>query len=102
MNLVGVAGQVITAGTTNATNVDLARCAVTTSGNACSGTVDDVLSTNLTIDSGENSSADAAAAAVIDTTKDDVATGQLIRVDVDAVSTTAAKGLIITLTFRLP
>jgi hypothetical protein len=101
MNLVGVAGQVIIAGTTNATNVDLARCAVTTSGNTCSGTVDDMLSTNLTIDSGENSSADAAAAAVIDATKDDVATGQIIRVDVDAVSTTAAKGLIVVLTFRL-
>jgi hypothetical protein len=39
---------------------------------------------------------------VIDTSYDGVTTGQLIRVDVDAVSTTAAKGLIVTLTFRLP
>lgn len=102
MNLVAVHAQVITAGTTNLTNVDLARCATTASGNACSGTVSDMLSTNLTIDSGENSSTTAATAAVIDTSYDDVATGQIVRVDVDAVSTTTAKGLIVTMEFQLP
>jgi hypothetical protein len=58
----------------------------------------DVLSTNITVDSGENSTDTAAAAAVIDTANDDLATGQILRFDVDAVSTTAAKGLIVTVT----
>jgi hypothetical protein len=93
-----VRAQVITAGTTNATNVDIARCATAATGNACSGTVVDVLSTNITVDSGENSTDTAAAAAVIDTANDDLATGQILRFDVDAVSTTAAKGLIVTVT----
>lgn len=102
MILLRVTAQVITAGTTNATNIDLDRCASTASGNACSGTVVDMLSTNLTVDSGENSSATAAVAAVINTANDDVATGQLIRVNVDAISTTPAQGLIVTAVFRLP
>ena len=33
---------------------------------------------------------------------DDVATNDVIRIDVDAVHTTPAKGLIVTLNFRLP
>jgi hypothetical protein len=82
--------------------VDLARCAVVATGNQCSGTVVDMLSTNLTIDSNENKSSTAAAAAVIDTANDDVSTGQVIRVDVDAIHTTPAKGLLITLVFQLP
>jgi hypothetical protein len=102
MILVAVSAQVVTAGTTNTLNVDLARCAVVATGNMCSGTVVDILSTNLTIDSGENKSSTAAVAAVIDTANDDVATDQVIRVDVDAIHATAAKGLILTLSFRLP
>lgn len=100
--LTGVSASVVTAGTTNATNVDLARCAAAATGNLCSGTVVDMLSTNLTIDSGENDSATAAAAAVIDTANDDVTTGQIIRVDVDAVSTTPPKGLIVNMEFTAP
>jgi hypothetical protein len=61
-----------------------------------------MLSTKITIDSGETGSDTAAAAAVIDTSEDDIATNDLIRVDVDAISTTAAKGLVVTLEFRLP
>jgi hypothetical protein len=102
MVLVGVTAHVTTVGTTNTLNVDLARCATVATGSTCSGTVVDVLSTNLTVDSNESKSATAAAAAVIDTANDDVATDQVIRVDVDAVHTTPAKGLILTLTFRLP
>lgn len=102
MNLVNARAQVITAGTTNTTDVQIARCAVTTSGNACSGTVSDMLSTKITIDSGENSSDSAATAAVINTSNDDVATGQVIRIDVDAISSTPAQGLMVILTFRLP
>lgn len=102
MNLVAVLANVVTAGTTGTTNVDIARCVAAASGNVCSSTVADMLSTNLTIDSGENSSSTAATPAVIDTANDDVATGQLLRIDVDAVHTTPAKGLILNLDFQLP
>lgn len=47
----------------------------------------DVLSTKVTIDSGEVSSLTAAVAAVIDTTKDDVATGDIFALDVDVAGT---------------
>ena len=62
----------------------------------------DMLSTKLTIDSGETSSATAATAAVVNTSNDDVATGDLIYVDVDAVSTTAPQGLTVVLVFEEP
>lgn len=102
-NLVGVMGHVKTAGTTGTTDVQIARCVQAATGNICSsGTPDDVLSTKLTIDSGENTSRTAAAAAAINTSNDDVAEGQVYRVDFDAVSTTAAKGYLLTLTFRKP
>ena len=92
MNLVEVHAEVITAGTTGTTDIQIAN--VTQAA--------DMLSTKLTIDSGESGSDTAAAAAVIDGTNDDVATNDMLRIDVDAISTTAPKGLIITLTFRLP
>jgi len=41
-------------------------------------------------------------AAVIDNSNDDVASWDILRIDVDAVSTTAPKGLIVTMEFRLP
>lgn len=92
MNLVEVHAEVITAGTTGTTDIQIAN--VTQAA--------DMLSTKITIDSGETGSDTAATAAVIDTANDDVATNDLLRVDVDAVSTTAAKGLIVTLGFQLP
>ena len=92
MNLIGVHAEVITAGTTGTTDIQIAN--VTDSV--------DMLSTKLTIDSGETGSDTAATSAVIDTTKDDVAINDLLRIDVDAVATTPAKGLIVTLDFRLP
>jgi hypothetical protein len=61
----------------------------------------DMLSTRITIDANEATSYTAAAAPVIDTTNDDVATGDLIAVDVD-VAGTGAKGLGVILTFTLP
>jgi hypothetical protein len=102
MNLVGVGAQVIGAGTTGTTDIQLARCAAASTGNACSGTVADMLSTKITVDSGENSSANAATPPVINTSNDDVATNQLIRVDVDAISTTPATGLIVWMNFQMP
>lgn len=61
----------------------------------------DMLSTRITIDANEWTSYTAATAAVIDATKDDVATGDILRMDVD-VAGTGAKGLVVILTFQLP
>ena len=91
-NLVWVACAVITAGTTGTTDVQIHN--VTQAA--------DTLSTKLTIDTTETDSSTAATPAVIDTANDDVATADQIRIDVDAVSTTAPKWLIIELTFQLP
>jgi len=61
----------------------------------------DMLSTLITIDANEYSSEDATTAYVINTSNDDIATGDLIRVDVD-VAGTATTGLYLTLTFEAP
>lgn len=92
MNLTRVHARVISAGTTGTTDIQLHNVT----------DAQDMLSTKLTIDSGETGSDTAATAAVINATYDDVATNDLIRVDIDAVSTTAPKGLILTLEFLLP
>jgi len=101
MVLTAVHVQLVTVSSSGAVNVDVARCATVATGNACSGTVVDMLSTNLTVDANEDDSSTAAAAAVIDTANDDVTTNQVIRVDVDSAGTGAA-GLYITLDFQLP
>ena len=63
----------------------------------------DILSTNLTIDAGETGSDTAAAAAAISGSEDDLATNDVIRVDIDQIgSSTAGSGLIVTLICRLP
>ncbi len=92
MDLVYVHARVITAGTTGTLDIQIYN--VTDS--------QDMLSTKLTVDSGETGSDTAAAPAVIDTGHDDVAENDLLRIDVDAVPTTAPKGLIVTLGFQLP
>lgn len=92
MNLVDVHAEVITAGTTNTTDIQIHNVTQTA----------DMLSTVLTIDTGETGSDTAATPAVIDTGNDDVAENDVLRIDVDAVSTTAPQGLIVTLGFRLP
>lgn len=92
MNVVDVHAEVITAGTTGTTDIQIAN--VTQAA--------DILSTKLTIDSGETGSDTAATAAVIDGAQDDLQLNDLIRIDVDAISTTAPKGLIITIGCRLP
>lgn len=96
MNLVRVHAGVITAGTTGTMDIQIARESATHT------TPADMLTTKLTIDSTEIGSDTAATAAVIDAANDDVSTNQWIRVDLDAVQTTKAKGLIVTLIFRLP
>lgn len=92
MNLVRVHGRAITAGTTGTMDVQIRN--VTDS--------QDMLSTKLTWDSTEAGTDTAATAAVINGSYDDVATNDLLAVDVDAVQTTKAKGMIITLEFALP
>lgn len=92
MNLVEVRARVVTAGTTNTTDIQIAN--VTDSV--------DMLSTKMTIDSTEVDTSTAATPAVIDTTKDDVVEGDVLRIDIDAVSTTPAKGLVVSLRFALP
>lgn len=92
MDLVAVAATVQTAGTTGTTDVQIHN--VTQAA--------DMLSTKITIDSAETDSSTALTAAVIDTLNDDVATGDVLRIDVDAVSTSAPKGLLVEMQFRLP
>lgn len=92
MNLIDVHAEVITAGTTGTTDIQIHNL---TDGQ-------DMLSTVITIDSGETGSDTAATPAVINTSYDDVATNDVLRIDVDAVQTTAPKGLIVTLGFQLP
>lgn len=92
MNLTGVAASVYTAGTTGTTDIQLRNKTDTA----------DMLSTKITIDSGETDTSTAATPAVIDTDHDDVATGDIIAIDVDAVSTTAATGLYVEMRFELP
>ena len=91
-NLIEVAAYVQTAGTTGTLDVQIHN--VTQAA--------DMLTTKLTIDSTETDTSTAATAAVIDTANDDVATGDKIRYDVDAVQTTAAKGLWVEMTFQKP
>lgn len=91
-NLTDADASVETAGTTGTTDIQINN--VTQAA--------DMLTTKITIDSGETSSYTAATAPVIDTANDDVATGDKIRIDIDAVSTTAAKGLQVILTFEKP
>lgn len=92
MNLVSVHGRAITAGTTGTMDVQIRNVTDT----------QDMLSTKLTWDSTEAGTDSAATPAVINASYDDVATNDLLAVDVDAVQTTAAKGMIITLGFQLP
>jgi len=61
----------------------------------------DMLSTSITVDASEYTSYTAATPPVIDTTHDDVATGDLIAIDKD-VAGTGEKGDIVVLTFQKP
>ena len=59
----------------------------------------DMLATRITVDENEDDSKDAAAAPVIDTGNDDVADGDVIRIDVD-VAGTGTKGLEVRMQFE--
>lgn len=91
-NLTGIKGYVVTAGVTGTMDIQIRNATQTA----------DMLSTKLTIDAGETSSNTAATAAVIDTNNDDVATNDIICVDIDAVNTTPALGLVVELKWEKP
>ena len=91
-NITAVHGAVATAGTTGTMDIQFRNMTDSV----------DLLSTKLTIDSTEVGSDTAAAAAVINTSNDDVATNDRWAVDIDAVQTTAAKGLVVRLKFEKP
>lgn len=78
-----------TASSSGAPSIQLARTR--------SGSTVDVLSTAVTIDADELTSFTAATPPVVDTANDDLATGDLLRVDVDAAGT-GAKGLVVFVT----
>ena len=97
MDLVSVGMQVGAAQSTSGTpTVQIARLRAATAGGV--RTAADMLSTLLTIDINEWDSKDATAAAVIDTSNDDVNTGDLLRIDID-VAGTGTQGLFVTLGF---
>ncbi len=91
MDLVAVAAAVTTVSSSGIPTVQIAN--VTQAA--------DMLTTKLTIDASETDSSTAATAAVIDTGNDDVATGDMLRIDID-VAGTGAKGLMVEMQFRLP
>lgn len=93
MDLVGVAGSLDTVSSSGIPTVQLRR--------KRSGSDVDMLSTKLTIDANETDSSTAAAAAAINTSNDDVQTGDRIYFDID-VAGTGAKGLTVEMQFRLP
>ena len=88
MNLIRAQAIVNTAGTTNATTIDIYN--VTDSV--------DMLSTAISIASG----ATVGTVGTINTTNDNVQTNDVLRVDVTTMSTTAPKGLLVVLEFQLP
>ena len=91
-NLVDVRTRIITAGTTNLFSVMVHNLTQTA----------DMLSTVCSIDTGELLSDTAAAAVVIDAAEDDITSGDLLRIDFDAIHTTPGKGAYIELVFSMP
>lgn len=98
MNLIGVAGSLSTVSSSGAPNVMVRR---SRRSSATARTDADMLSTALTIDASEFDSEDAATAAVINTSNDDVQTGDHIYIDIDGAGT-GAKGLLVELRFQKP
>ena len=93
MNLSAVHARVITAPTDAAISIQVYNLTDTT----------DMLSTAITIDATEFGSDTAAAPAVIDAAEDDVATNDVIQIDIDQVgSTLPGAGLVVRLEFDLP
>lgn len=88
MNLVRAQATVVTAGTTNATTVMIHN----------KTDAQDMLSGAISI----ASAGTVGTVGTVNATYDDVATNDVLRIDVDSVSTTAPKGLMVVLEFMLP
>lgn len=98
MNLVGVSASLSTVSSSGAVTVMVRR---SRRSSATARTDADMLSTAITIDQSEFDTVDAATAAVINTSNDDVATGDHIYIDIDGAGT-GAKGLLVELRYQLP
>ena len=93
MNLVDVHAEVITAGTGSLLTIQIHNLTQ----------IVDMLTTEITIDPTPDTGSDQATTpAEINTANDGVVLNDLIRIDVDGVHTTPAKGLIVTLGFEMP
>lgn len=99
MNLVNV---IVTVRTTSSSGTPTFQFARGRQANATSAhTYVDMLTTRVTIDAGEYSSINSSAAFVIDTSNDDLATGDIIRCDIDVAGTGTSDALV-TFEARLP
>jgi hypothetical protein len=98
MNLVAVKAYVTTVSSSGAPLFQVRRSRRTA---ATTRTIVDMLSTGVSIDASEFESADAATAAVINTSNDDVQTGDILLIDCDTAGT-GTKGAQVLLTFQLP
>lgn len=99
MDIIGVACGVNTTSSSGTPTIQLARGRQSSATSAHSYV--DVLSTRVTIDATEYDSKDATSASVINTSNDDLATGDLLRWDID-VTGTGTKGLSCNVRARLP
>lgn len=91
MNLISVGGHVYTVSSSGTPTFQIHNLTDTV----------DMLSTLITIDATEKDSSTATTAAVINTSHDDVVTGDEIRIDCDVIGT-GTKGMEIRMGFRLP
>jgi len=92
MNLIRVAATALVAGETGSTTIGVYN--VTTS--------HEMLSTLMAIESGEVSTRTSDTPGVIDAAYDNITTGNILCIHIDAVSSTAPKGLIVELVFEIP
>lgn len=100
--VVGVSGHVGAAvSSSGAVTFDIDVCGAVATGVRCSGTNRDLLVTNGTIDANEDGTDTAAVAAVIDTANDDLAAGEWLRWNLDAVGT-GTQGFYSTVIMRKP
>lgn len=98
MNLVAVKAYVTTVSSSGAPLFQVRR---SRRSSATARTVVDMLSIGVSIDANEFESADAATAAVINTSNDDVQTGDILLIDCDTAGT-GTKGAQVLLTFQTP
>jgi hypothetical protein len=88
-NLTRIAATVIIAGTTNSTTISILNVT----------DAQEMLSVSMDIETGEYSTRTSATPGTIDPAHKDVVTGDVLSINVDAVSTTAPKGLIVEMMF---